>query len=140
MSRAYCTPTRPTMAADIASRSAAVAPSDARAAASKAAQIGFVEALRAEYVATALHASVVYPISTRTEFREAIERNFGRSSGGLGPRQDPDAVARAIANCIASPKAEVYPYRSAKLLALMSVVAPALTDRFVQKYERRRRP
>jgi NAD(P)-dependent dehydrogenase (short-subunit alcohol dehydrogenase family) len=107
--------------------------------ATKAAQIGFVEALRAEYAATPLRASIVYPVSTRTEFHDAIARNFGRAVKGLGPRQDPEVVARAIADCIVSPKAEVYPYRLAWLLAVLAVVAPAITDRVVQKYERRRR-
>lgn len=108
--------------------------------ATKAAQIGLVEALRAEYVTTNLQASIVYPVSTRTEFREAMARDFGYTAGGLGPRQDADVVARAIANCIVSPKAEVYPYRPAWLLAVAGVVAPRLTDRLVRKYERRRRP
>ena len=36
--------------------------------ATKAAQIGFIEALRAEFIGTGLRASVVFPISTRTEF------------------------------------------------------------------------
>jgi short-subunit dehydrogenase len=107
--------------------------------ATKAAQIGFVEALRAEYVTTNLHASIVYPVSTRTEFHDAMTRDFGHAVEGLGPRQDADVVARAIVECIVSPKAEIYPYRPGWLLAVAGVVAPALTDRFVQKYERRRR-
>jgi len=110
--------------------------------ATKAAQIGFIEALRAEYAATGpgLRASIVYPVSTRTEFRDAMTRDFGFAAGGLGPRQDAGVVARAIADCIAAPTAEVYPYRPAKLLAILAVIAPRLTDRFVQRYERRRRP
>src|SRR5262245_50692750 len=41
--------------------------------ATKAAQIGFIEGLRAEFAGTDLHASVVYPVSTTdTEFRDAI--------------------------------------------------------------------
>jgi NAD(P)-dependent dehydrogenase (short-subunit alcohol dehydrogenase family) len=107
--------------------------------ATKAAQIGFIEALRAEFVTTNLHASIVYPVSTRTEFRDAMTRDFGLAVPGLGPRQDAEVVAGAIADCIVSPKAEVYPYRPAWLLAVLGVVAPAMTDRFVQKYERRRR-
>jgi NAD(P)-dependent dehydrogenase (short-subunit alcohol dehydrogenase family) len=106
--------------------------------ASKAAQVGFIEALRAEYVTTNLHASIVYPVSTSTEFREAMARGFGRTVGGVGPRQDAGVVARAIVDCVRSPKAEVYPYRPAWLLSVLSVMAPSIADRFVQKYARRR--
>jgi NADP-dependent 3-hydroxy acid dehydrogenase YdfG len=108
--------------------------------ATKAAQIGFIESLRAEYIGTNLHASVVYPISTATEFRDAMQRQFGRVAGGAGPRQSVDDVANAIAACIVSPRPEVYPYRKAWLLAVLSVVAPGTADRIVQKYGRRRRP
>jgi short-subunit dehydrogenase len=108
--------------------------------ATKAAQIGFIESLRAEYIGTNLHASVVYPISTATEFRDAMQRQFGRVVGGAGPRQSVDDVANAIAACIVSPRPEVYPYRMAWLLAVLSVVAPGTADRIVQKYGRRRRP
>jgi NADP-dependent 3-hydroxy acid dehydrogenase YdfG len=107
--------------------------------ATKAAQIGFVEALRAEYVGTARRASIVYPVSTRTEFHAAMARDFGQAVQGLGPKQDASTVADAIARCIASPRAEVYPYRAAWLLAVASVVAPGFVDRFVRRYERRRR-
>jgi NAD(P)-dependent dehydrogenase (short-subunit alcohol dehydrogenase family) len=108
--------------------------------ATKAAQIGFIEALRAEYATTHLKASIVYPVSTRTEFHDAMARDFGRVVGGVGPRQDAEVVARAIADCIVSPKPEVYPYRPAWLLSVLSVMAPSIADRFVQKYGRRRRP
>jgi short-subunit dehydrogenase len=106
--------------------------------ATKAAQIGFIESLRAEYVGTNLHASIVYPVSTRTEFHGAIKRDYGNVVKGAGPKQDADVVARAIARCISSPTPEVYPYRLAWLLSLLSVATPGLADRIVQKYGRRR--
>jgi NAD(P)-dependent dehydrogenase (short-subunit alcohol dehydrogenase family) len=106
--------------------------------ATKAAQIGFIESLRAEYLGTNLHASVVYPVSTRTEFHDAIKRDYGHVVKGAGPKQDADVVARAIVRCIESPKPEVYPYRPAWLLSLLSVATPGLADRIVQKYGRRR--
>jgi NADP-dependent 3-hydroxy acid dehydrogenase YdfG len=105
--------------------------------ATKSAQIGFIEGLRAEFAGTGLHASVVYPVSTETEFHAAIERDFGHRVHGLGPRQSADEVARAIVECVVSPKAEVYPLRKAWGLAILSVVAPALADRVVQKWGRR---
>ncbi len=108
--------------------------------ATKMAQVGFVESLRAEFAGTAFHASVVYPVSTRTEFHDAIHRDFGHAVSGRGPSQSADHVARAIADCIVRPRAEVYPYPRAWWLAVLSVVAPAQADRVVQRFGRRRTP
>jgi NADP-dependent 3-hydroxy acid dehydrogenase YdfG len=105
--------------------------------ATKAAQIGFIEALRAEFVGTNLHASIVYPVSTHTEFHDAILRDFGHRVQGLGPRQSAETVARAIVDCVVSPRVEVYPLRKAWWLSVLSVVAPAQADRVVQKWGRR---
>lgn len=104
--------------------------------ATKAAQVSFIESLRAEFVGTNLHASVVFPIATATEFHDAIARDFGHRGAGRGPRQSVDTVARAIVACIASPRAEVYPYRRAWWLSLLGVVAPAQTDRLVRRFGR----
>jgi short-subunit dehydrogenase len=109
-------------------------------AATKAAQVTFIESLRAEFAGTNLHASVVYPIATATEFHEAIRRDYGNLSAGRGPRQPAEAVANAIAQCIERPRAEVYPYGRSKLLALLAVALPATTDRIVSRYRRRSRP
>jgi short-subunit dehydrogenase len=106
--------------------------------ATKAAQKAFIESLRAEFVGTGIHASVVFPISTRTEFREAMAREFGHSVEGLGPRQDADQVAAAIERCIRRPRAEVHPYRLTRWLSVLNALAPATVDRFMRRYERRR--
>jgi short-subunit dehydrogenase len=108
--------------------------------ATKAAQIGFIEALRAEFVGTPFHASVVYPVSTVTEFHAAIARDFGHRVSGKGPSQSAEAVAQAIVGCLLSPRAEVYPYGAARWLAILSVVAPALADRVVRRFARRPAP
>jgi len=108
--------------------------------ATKAAQVGFVEALRAEFGGTRLQASIVFPVSTVTEFRDAIERDFGQTVAGKGPRQPPDRVARAIADCIESPRPEVYPYFISKGLAVVSVVWPRLSDRIIRRFSRKRVP
>jgi NADP-dependent 3-hydroxy acid dehydrogenase YdfG len=104
--------------------------------ATKFAQVGFIEALRAEFAGTNLQASVVYPVGTRTEFHDAIRRDFGYDVQPRGPRQSPEVVARAIIDCIVSPKAEVYPLRMAWWLAVLSVVAPAQADRVVRRWGR----
>jgi short-subunit dehydrogenase len=108
--------------------------------ATKAAQLAFIEALRAEFVGTPFEASVVFPVATDTEFQEAMARDFGHAAGGAGPRQSADDVARAVVKCVVSPKPEVYPYRRAWLLAVLSVIAPAQADRVVTRYARRRKP
>ena len=106
--------------------------------ASKAAQVGFVEALRTEFAGTDIHVSVVYPVSTETEFRDAMTRDYGHSVRGLGPKQSADDVARAIVACIERPRAEVYPHAWSRALVILNAVAPGLTDRFVKRFGRRR--
>jgi NADP-dependent 3-hydroxy acid dehydrogenase YdfG len=108
--------------------------------ATKAAQIGFIEGLRAEFARTNLHASIVYPVSTKTEFRDALHRDYGHVVQGVGPSQSPESVARAIVQCVRRPRAEVYPLRRSKLLAVLAVTMPALTDRFVRRFTRRVAP
>lgn len=105
--------------------------------ATKAAQLAFVEALRAEYLGTNITASSVLPVSTTTEFRDAMARDFGYRTSGIGPRQSADLVAAAILNCIRRPVAEVYPYRWARLLSVLNVLAPRAADRVVRRFARR---
>ena len=106
--------------------------------ATKAAQAGFAESLRSEFAGTSIHVSAVFPISTETEFRHAMERDFGHSVSGLGPKQSMDDVARAIVACVRRPRPEVYPHRLSKALAVINAIAPSFTDRLVRKYGRRR--
>jgi short-subunit dehydrogenase len=106
--------------------------------ATKAAQAVFAESLRSEFVGTDIHVSAVFPVSTTTEFREAMERDFGHHVSGLGPKQPVDHVARAIVECIRRPSAEVYPHRTSRGLSILNAIAPAFTDGLMRKYGRRR--
>jgi short-subunit dehydrogenase len=106
--------------------------------ATKAAQIGFAESLRTELVGTDIHVSVVLPVSTETEFREAMARDYGHHVRGLGPKQSAATVARAVVDCIRKPRAEVYPHPKSRALTIVNALAPAFADRLVQKYGRRR--
>jgi short-subunit dehydrogenase len=106
--------------------------------ATKAAQSGMAESLRAEFAGTPIHISSVYPVSTVTEFRAAMARDFGHEVSGLGPKQSVDEVAGAIVECIRRPQPEVYPHGASRALAIINVLAPGLTDRLVRKYGRRR--
>ncbi len=107
--------------------------------ATKAAQIGLAEGLRAELRGTGIHVSAVIPISTRTEFHDAMRRDFGRAVSGLGPRQDAAAVAAAVVKCLDHPRPEVYPHALSRALVILNAVAPGWTDRLVQKYGRKPR-
>lgn len=104
--------------------------------ATKFAQVGLVESLRAELHGSGIHTTVVYPVATDTEFREVMARASGVATRGAGPMQSADVVARAIVGAVRRPVAEVYPYRPAKGLAVLTAIMPGTID-FVMKRWRR---
>jgi len=106
--------------------------------ASKAAQAGLAESLRAEFSGSPIHVSCVYPVSTPTEFIDAMARDFGHRISGLGPKQTVEDVAAAIVACIERPRPEVYPHKVSRGLTVLNALLPGLTDRFVRRYGRRR--
>jgi short-subunit dehydrogenase len=106
--------------------------------ATKAAQAALAESLRSEFAGTPIHVSCVFPISTHTEFRDAMARDYGHEISGLGPKQSVDAVARAIVGCIHHPRAEVYPHSTSRGLTVLNALAPGFTDRLVRRYGRHR--
>ena len=106
--------------------------------ATKAAQVGFAESLRTEFCGTPIAVSVVFPVSTETEFRSAMKRDYSQVVTGLGPKQSVDDVARAIVACVRKPTAEVYPHAKSRALTVINAVAPGLTDKVVRKYGRQR--
>jgi short-subunit dehydrogenase len=106
--------------------------------ATKAAQASFAESLRSELAGTGIHVSAVYPVSTTTEFREAMERDFGHQVSGLGPKQPVERVAEAIVATLRKPIPEVYPHRLSRGLAIANALAPGFTDSLVRRYGRRR--
>jgi short-subunit dehydrogenase len=106
--------------------------------ATKFAQVGLAECLRAELCGTAINVSIVYPVSTDTEFFDVMERETGRAVGrAFGPRQSPDVVADAIARAIDRPTPEVYPHKAARGLVVLNAIAPGFCDRFVKKFGRK---
>lgn len=104
--------------------------------ATKFAQVGLAECLRAEAHGTPLHVSVVYPVSTETEFFQVMTRNSGFATRARGPRQPAEVVADAIARAIRRPVPEIYPYRLAKGLAVLDAIAPGFCDRLTKRWER----
>jgi short-subunit dehydrogenase len=105
-------------------------------AATKFAQVGLAECLRAELAGSKIHVSVVLPVSTDTEFLTVMQETCGAASRARGPRQTAEQVADAIALGIARPAPEIYPYRKARGLVLLSAIAPGFCDRFVKRFGR----
>jgi NADP-dependent 3-hydroxy acid dehydrogenase YdfG len=105
--------------------------------ATKFAQVGLAESIRAELQGTGIHVSVIYPISTDTEFFAEMTKRSRFATRAAGPRQSAGDVADAIARTIKRPSAEVYPYRKARGLAVLNALAPGLTDRLVRRWGRK---
>jgi len=106
--------------------------------ATKFAQIGLAEALRAELAGSPIRVSVVLPVSTDTEFFLVMQELCGVASRARGPRQSAAQVADAIVRGIARPEPEIYPYPKARGLVLLNALAPGFCDAFVKRFGRER--
>jgi NADP-dependent 3-hydroxy acid dehydrogenase YdfG len=106
-------------------------------AATKFAQVGLGECLRAELAGSGIHVSLVFPISTETEFFAVMTAQSGFATRAAGPRQSAADVAEAIAAAIRRPVPEVYPHRLSRGLTVLNAIAPGLTDRLVQRWGRK---
>ncbi len=105
--------------------------------ATKFAQVGLAECVRAEVRGSGIHVSVVYPIATETEFFDVMTDASGFRTEARGPHQSADAVADAIARAIQHPVPEVFPYWKARGLVWLNAFAPGLCDRLVKKWGRK---
>jgi len=106
--------------------------------ATKFAQVGLAECLRSEVAGSKIRVSVVYPVSTDTEFFDVMSHETGVAvTRAGGPRQSVEAVADAIARTIDRPTPEVYPYLRSRLLVVLNALAPGFTDRLVQRFGRK---
>jgi short-subunit dehydrogenase len=107
-------------------------------AATKFAQTGLAECLRAEIAGSGIHVTVVFPVSTETEFFDVMSRETGTTvTRAHGPRQEARIVADAIARAIDRPVAEVFPHAWSRALVWLNTAAPGVCDRFVQRFGRR---
>lgn len=107
-------------------------------AATKFAQVGLAECLRSEVSGSGIHVTVVYPVSTDTEFFDVMSRETGRTvERAFGPRQHVNEVAAAIHRAIEHPVPEVYPYLKARALVWLNAVAPGVADRLVKRFGRK---
>jgi len=106
--------------------------------ATKFAQVGLAESLRSELAGSKIHVTVVFPVSTETEFFEVMSRETGADvQRSAGPTQSAEQVANAIANAIEHPVAEVYPHTLSRGLVWLNALAPGICDRLVRKYGRK---
>ena len=106
--------------------------------ATKFAQVGLAECLRSELLDTGIHVSVVYPVSTETEFFDVMSRETGTTvTRAYGPRQSVDVVADAIARAIRRPIPEIYPHAKSRALVVLNALAPGVTDRIVKRFGRK---
>jgi short-subunit dehydrogenase len=106
--------------------------------ATKFAQVGLAECLRSELVGSDIHVSVVYPVSTETEFFDVMSRETGTPvERSFGPRQSPERVADAIARAIEHPAPEVYPYATSRALVWLNALAPGVCDHVVKRFGRK---
>ena len=106
--------------------------------ATKFAQVGLAECLRAEVAGSGIHVSVVYPVSTESEFFDVMSQETGvQVTRAAGPRQSVETVADAIARAIERPTPEVYPLFTSRFLVIVNALAPGLTDRIVRRFGRK---
>jgi short-subunit dehydrogenase len=106
--------------------------------ATKFAQVGLAECLRSELHGTGIHVSVVYPVSTESEFFEVMSRETGTAvTRAAGPRQRVEQVADAIAKAIRRPTPEVYPHATSRALVILNALAPGFTDGVVKRFGRK---
>ena len=103
--------------------------------ATKFALVGLTECMRQELKRSGIRVSLVYPIYTETEFHAVEAKKIAPVR--YGPVQSAEQVARAIVRCARRPRPEVYPYRPAKILALLSVFAPGFVDWMMARLLRR---
>jgi short-subunit dehydrogenase len=107
-------------------------------AATKFAQVGLAECLRAELAGSAIYCTVVYPVSTETEFFDVMSQETGSPvTRASGPRQDASVVANAIVRAIERPVPEVFPHFKSRALVWLNTLAPGLTDRVVKRFGRK---
>ena len=105
--------------------------------ATKFAMVGMSEALRAELHGSGIEVSVICPIGTITEFREASAARSKRDHPIIGPMQTAEKVATIIVRCAKRPRAEVIVFPPAKLLVLINALLPRLADRILLRWHRK---
>ena len=111
-------------------------------AATKAAQDMLAQSMRAELAPEGFSVTSVHPVGTRTEFFEQAQRQSApEQAGRIEPpdffMQDAEKVAKRIVGALRRPCAEVWPMRTARLIAALATALPGPTAWALRKgYEK----
>jgi hypothetical protein len=66
-------------------------------------------------------------------------REWGLDVAGSGPRQSPEQVATAMVGALRRPRADVYPWRLARIVPAASALLPGLADWVATRFTRKPR-
>jgi NAD(P)-dependent dehydrogenase (short-subunit alcohol dehydrogenase family) len=109
------------------------APDTAAYSASKAAQLSLAEAARVELAADRIAVTSVHPVRTTTPFFATCERTSGRAMDFRTrvPTQDPETVARRMADGLTRPRPEIWPHWTSRWMLIGACLMPRLADRIM---------
>jgi NADP-dependent 3-hydroxy acid dehydrogenase YdfG len=108
--------------------------------ATKFAQVALSESLRLELADAGIDVSVIYPVSTMTEFFAVATARSPMKHDPTGPIYSAEQVADVIVRCARRPRAEVMVYPPTRLMVILNAVWPRLLDRVLAAYWKRIRP
>ena len=100
--------------------------------ATKYAVVALAETWRRELAPRGVRVTTVMPAAVETAFLEKAGRDRALGSGPAGIILAPDAVARAIVRALEKHPAEIYLPRTHRLLAVLDVAFPRLSDRILR--------
>ncbi|MCI0341601.1 MAG: SDR family oxidoreductase, partial [Planctomycetales bacterium] len=97
--------------------------------ATKFAQVGLSQAVRAELRGTGVHVTVVLPVSTRTDFFRTALKTPGTPEVGMAwPVHSAEKVARRLLRCARRPSPEVILFWPARVGVALLAMFPKLAD------------
>jgi short-subunit dehydrogenase len=96
------------------------------------------ESLRTEFVGTGIHASVVLPVSTETEFRDAMARDYGHSCRGSARSRAPTPWPQRCCAASTGRLRRCTRIGSRRALTVINAWRQDFADGLVRKFGRRR--
>lgn len=108
-------------------------------AATKAAQLSLVEALRVELAGTGVVASAMLPVGTDTDFKAVAQERSTRTMlppGRFEIRQSAATVAACMVRGIVHPVPELWSHAPSRWVAALATCVPGLADRVLGRVRR----